>query len=99
MTARLTLALCPPGDCHDQRFAGAHGEDGECLQPGHPQHYLRSPAGLRPGDTAGAIAASSSEEKECPYQVRPWMGLIRDATGLIIGLEEDCKMGSLYPQS
>lgn len=71
--ARLTLALYPPGDCHDQGFAGAYGEDGERLQPGHPQHHLRGPAGFRPGDAAGAVAASSPQEKECPYQVGPCM--------------------------
>lgn len=57
------------GDCHDQRAAGADGEDGECLQPGHPQHHLRSPAGLCPGDPEGASPAGCQEEEECSDQV------------------------------
>lgn len=59
----------PSGDCHDQRPAGADGADGERLQPGHPQHHLRSPAGLCPGDPEGASPTGCQEEEECSDQV------------------------------
>lgn len=59
----------PSGDCHDQRPASTDGADGECLQPGHPQHHLRRPAGLRPGDPEGASPTGCQEEEECSDQV------------------------------
>lgn len=65
----LTLTSAWPGDRHDQRSAGAHGQDGECLQPGHQEHHLRGPAGLCPGDPARAPQAGGAEEEERPHQV------------------------------
>lgn len=57
------------GDCHDQRPASADGADGERLQPGHPQHHLRGPAGLCPGDPEGASPTGCQEEEERSDQV------------------------------
>lgn len=71
------LDLCPAGDRHDQRPAGAHGQDGERLQSGHQEHHLRGPAGLCPGDAARAPEAGGAEEEERSYQVGLPMALFR----------------------
>lgn len=75
--SELTLICAWPGDRHDQRPSGAHGQDGERLQPGHQEHHLRSPAGLCPGDPARAPQAGSTEEEECPHQVGLQMAFFR----------------------
>lgn len=74
--------LCPAGDRHDQRPAGAHGQDGERLQPGHQEHHLRGPAGLCPGDAARAPEAGGAEEEERSYQVGLPMALFRGTSGV-----------------
>lgn len=57
--------VCPPaGDRHDQRSAGADGQDGECVQPCHPAHRLCCTAGLFPGYSPGATQAGHQEEEE-----------------------------------
>lgn len=65
----LTSVCARLGDRHDQRPAGAHGQDGERLQPGHQEYHLRGPAGLCPGDPEGAPTAGGAEEEERPHQV------------------------------
>ena len=64
--------LCPPaGDRHDQRPAGADGQDGECVQPCHPPHCLCCATGLLPGHPQGATQAGHQEEEECHPEVSP----------------------------
>lgn len=73
----LTLISAWSGDRHDQRPAGAHGQDGERLQPGHQEHHLCRPAGFCPGDTARAPEAGGTEEEERSHQVGLRMALFR----------------------
>lgn len=58
-------AVCPlAGDRHDQRPAGANGQDGECVQPCHQAYRLCCTAGLFPGYPPGTTQAGHQEEEE-----------------------------------
>lgn len=66
LSPSTTLTVMSPsaGDCHDQRSAGADGQDGECFQPCHQAHRLCCTAGLFPGYPSGTTQTGHQEEEE-----------------------------------